>query len=474
MNNPMKQFKRAVGLTAILASSVALADPSIYQVQGFEYKAELHTNGSRAIQTLELPESIQRHLYDDQGQDIEVYNADGELIPSLVKFDRTEPVSAIQAQVSFYPLKTETITSEKIASSTGVEVNLQLNMNGETSVNTGIKSQEDQNQRSLLNNYILENPQYKKDSQLPGRLKKLTFTLEDGFEGIASLKLETGNDLSVWRTLLVKDTLVNMQFMDQKLHKNTLPISGKADKYIKLSWTGTNQPIISDINASFSKKSEKLDYKWSEDLSLAQVTDEKTQLTSFESRVSPAFKSNRFRLISELDNQIYTGNLTTKENKETKQKKQFKFRFYKVTTDEGEISRLERKMKTQSNPLWQFHFKYPQISDINNLPAIQVNRYPLNLYFLKQGDGPFYLAYGNNTGIVQDKSLSSIVKSLINQPNAEFDTATLGSIVSIEPLENPPEPLDWKQIFLWLVLGGGVLLMFSMARGLFKQINQNH
>ncbi len=469
--------KTGVVFLSVFFTINASAQPDIFQKEKFQYKADILIDDSSPMQMIVVPESVQSTLYYQDARDIRVYNANGELVPSVVTFEANKVMPSIIKELRFYPINSEGNEIKQdpsINHSANIALNVELTINAENK-NTDVPL-EDKIQNPGI--YIIENSQYEKmqSQSIPvsGGLTQIIIEWEGAFEGIAGLRLESSDDLNNWHNLISKENIVNMRFMDQQLTKNILPISSRASRYIKLIWLDDQRPVIKTIKAKFGQEMLKLNYEWTQNLPLQRVNEKNISPNTFDVHISPAFRADRFRVVTKEMNQIYTGNLKTKKSLKHQWENFTDFQFYQVDTGNGKITSLERFIGTNIDRYWRINFQYPQSPKVNDVVAIQVNRYPLSVYFLRQGNEPFYLAYSNESIAVQPEKLTSIVSGLVEKNAVKYGVAHLSTQSIVEPWVAPlvKTPTDWKKITLWVVLVLGVLLMMFMAKSLFHQMGR--
>jgi hypothetical protein len=452
----------------------AFAAPDVFQKEHFQYKAEIAVDTSTPMQMIEIPEFVQSKLYFHDARDIRVYNADGELVPSIVKFEGNKSAASIIKKLSFYPINpdgTELIFNASPVRDKNIALNIEVNVNSEKQSNNKTNT----NALVTPQIYIIENPLYTdsvvKDSFASGVITELMIDWEYGFEGIASVNLMTSDDLHSWRILISNDNVADMRFKNRQLHKDTLNVANKAGRYIKLTWLDKQRPIIKGIKARFGQQVVKPNYVWSENLTLQRAEEENITHNTFDTKVSPAFHTDRFRILSKQSNQIYTGVIKTRASEKQQWLYLTGFQFYQVDIEKGRLNSLEQSIGSNNHFLWRIYFQYPQQLDVNRDVALQVNRYPLRLYFLKQGKAPFYLAYSSDSIDRQPEELTHVVTQLLKNTDLHYGNAIVGQPQIVEPEIIVLKPLvDWKKLTLWLVLVLGVMVMLFMAKSLLRQM----
>jgi hypothetical protein len=459
-------------LLLIASLSVGLnANTDDIKQQDFSYQARINTDDTKSIQLLQLPENVQAKLHHHNAQDMRVYNADGELLPSIIKYDSHELQPAVVQSMVFFPLKQKFANGQQSSGSEqqNIAIKLEVLMNSK-------KEQSHQATSEIAPKdppaYIIENPQYnaegKKNKQNQDNIYQLKIDLDLEFDGIASLMIETSSDLNNWQVLVADDSVSRMKYKEQQLNKNIINIRGQSQRYLKLSWLGSNYPVINNIEAVIGQRTLKPEFVWSENLILKVVNAENVAFNTYELLVSPSFHANKLRLVSKDTDQIVSGVLSSRKNSGKHYYPFADFKFYQVKTNDSLVSVLEKNFRRGHNEHWRVQFQYPMKINIEDV-ALQINRYPASLYFLKQGRAPYTLAFGQSSIRQLPSSISTLMKDVMKASDGNYGKAYLASIE-----ENIPEKeslFNWQLILLWSALICGVLVMIWMARSLFKQMS---
>ncbi|MCP4412300.1 MAG: DUF3999 domain-containing protein [Gammaproteobacteria bacterium] len=457
-------------ILSLLTLSLTAAQDEIKQ-EDFSYQAQLNIDDTKSIQLLELPENVQGKLHHQAAQDLHIYDAKGQVQPLIIKYDSHQTQAAIEHSMVFFPLKAEPQKQQGISVSEQQNLAIKLEVLVKPEIEQPVRSEtETQTPRA----YIIENPLYDENIKAEGKIYQLNLELELDFEGIANLKLETGMDLNRWRTLVVRDSVSQMNFQGQQLNKNTISIKEQAARYLKLLWTGTKAPKINGIKAIVGQKKLKPEFVWSENLNLKLLTTENSADNStdntYEFKVSPSFHSNKLRLVTEKDNQIVSGVLAAARTENSNFYAFDNFQFYQIKTNENIVSVVETDMKRQQSQHWRVQFEYPLKVNIEDI-HLQLNRYPASVYFLMQGEAPYTLAFGHPSIQKLPKTITNIMTDVMKISDKNYGIATISSIEKI--LVQEEANFNWKLLLLWSALLGGVLMMSWMARSLFKQMSKN-
>lgn len=96
---------------------------------------------------------------------------------------------------------------------------------------------------------------------------------------------------------------------------------------------------------------------------------------------------------------------------------------------------------------------------------LQLGYTPARLHFLAQGEGPWLLAYGSAQAPAT-ASLPCTAFEKVSENVVAGERRTLGGDVRLLP---PRDPLPWRLIVLWAVLGAGSLLIVAMALSLLRR-----
>ncbi len=141
--------------------------------------------------------------------------------------------------------------------------------------------------------------------------------------------------------------------------------------------------------------------------------------------------------------------------------------FYRVAVD-GKVVTSDPLAFAVRDRYWQVDV----LNDDKATPTLKVGWLPDELIFLKQGNPPYVLAYGQADFTGKQWPMDGLLARL--DKDVEIQTVPLAGLSDANALGGParlepaPEPIDWETVLLWSVLVVGVgfvgLLAFRLTR----------
>ena len=461
---------------------------SIANEKNYLYQADIVLDGSNTTQRIDLPETFQSLMENNDLRRIKIVDSNGNVIPSLVKAESKKQLEFLEYPLGIFPVygnKKATLMDAENLKFSYDRGNIELNINANTSADN-----ETVNREQVPSAYILENPQYNESNEavnFDGNLYKLTFEWNEGFNGVASMSVQTSDDLNNWLTLVQKDSIAHMSFLEETLVKKEINFPGFAKRYLKISWIGNNvqAPVIHMVSGSWMQQAIMPANVWSNNLLLTPVKatlenkkgnggeiGEEVPPNTFDFIVSPSYKADKFRLVANGKNLMFTGSIKTRRSKSGSWHQFSDFRFYHIETEKGDITHLAKPINPINNNFWRITFNYPNnisLSDIN----LQVTRYPLAVYFIKEENKEYKLVYDTSNALNEEQKLSSMISEVLKLTDYKAGYAILKNFEFIEPVIES-EGLNWKKIIIWIVFVSGILLMLIMVRSLVRDMSSGN
>lgn len=409
------------------------------------------------IQTLVLTEKVQAKLNYANGEDIHIIDSQGNAVPFLIKHSKHLHQSENSLPLLFYPVN---LPEQKQGQ--GQNQIVQPGQNGagvHITINTQAKAKQPSAQ---THRYIIETAKLRSKS-----LDELVLRWSDDFEGIAPLRLETSNELGKWQLLIRKVAVSHLQHQNKELKNNRVKINQPVKKYLRLSWLQDSHPTLSAINAVTRVSTSQYIKSWSDDLTLDASSEEHALLFTRPA----AFHSSQLRFVEAANapkNSAYLGRIYSRSHNQANWQKRSDFRFFSIKNETKGKTKLQAELDSSHHKYWKIEFDQPRTNSEKNI-SIQLQKRQLELYFFNQGNSPYTLEFGSSAKA--DSDLNKLMQDILSSAEKRYGQASSGQIEVIKHAAPTPER-DWKKWILWLVLGLAVLLMFTMARSLTRQMRK--
>ncbi|HEX5128274.1 MAG TPA: DUF3999 family protein, partial [Usitatibacter sp.] len=177
------------------------------------------------------------------------------------------------------------------------------------------------------------------------------------------------------------------------------------------------------------------------------------------------------RLLPQQDNAVMVGNLHARNDPSEPWRPVGSATFYRLQREGVESISPPREINRRSARYWQL--RLTPGSSQGPMPKLEVHWMPSRIVFVRQGEPPFHLAFGNDQATGTALPIESVMPGY--KPGMEdlLKPAKVGDVKA----EPPPSrwekligTLDARRVTLWAVLIIGVLALGFMAWRLSKQV----
>ncbi len=448
-------LRKVLAVTAVSIFLVLPAGVSAAEQGEFHYEASL-SDGHSSLRSAVLPWTVLSHLLQENQADLQVVNAAGQAVPSLVRpvASVTQNREEIRSLDFFSGDDPERLGTLLTLQDGGAAKLTELNQPG----------------RHYL---IVHNSPQTPDNELP--LQALALDWLDLPHWLPkSLLLESSDDLLRWTpvgiaglpyVLTEKSTT-----LENKILKFSEPVKAR---FIRLSGTDDFAPLLPtllQVSGQFGESSTKNTLNWQ-----AVGLQAGENLQTFDYEVPPSVPVSQWRLALTQPGSVYAGTLYTRSGKGGRYGEQagewqyqHDFRDYLLTTDAGELRADAGTVSAGTSREWRFDFSQPAPMLVTDAPRLELGWQPLEVRFVAQGAGPFRLRYGSRANTLEPVSAFDA-----NLAATKAEAVTVGEEVQLSALE--PEftvPKLWLRLLLWGVLGSAVVALLWMARRLLREVGK--
>ncbi len=271
--------------------------------------------------------------------------------------------------------------------------------------------------------------------------------------------------------------LARLQYGDQWIKKDTIPLSDERGKYLRLTWpVGTESINVKDISAIYADPFSKENRYW------VDLIGKRNFDTEDETTVVYEYKHDAFMEVNALQVQFAQQNTIIKANIKSKAEENQKWRFqsregsyYKFATNDTVFENPIAQIPSTRDALWRMEIVEGGWENSQNAPSLQLGWIPHEVYFVARGEPPYILAFGNarlpqkykkySKGLL-DNAIANEKMGIIHHASPDRKIV-LGGPEMLVPL---PPALPWKKWVLWGILGVGVLVIARMAVILHRQM----
>ena len=393
----------------------------------FAYERTLLTSAKTGIIKTELPKILYYHIHNQDLSDLAVFDADGKVMPHILKHLDTSEQHVQREEIPFAHVKT--LREHK---GEALDINY-LDKKFTLIVNSKVSDED----------YILDL------SKMQRGVDYIQVASSDS-DYILNTELACSDDLSHWRALSTSQVLANMTMQNSHIVKTRLNINSSSCSYLKIH---TQKPLtITGVKAINTH-------------TVLQPTAPKTvefqllnKAIEFEFPKHLKLQNLIFKL---LDNeQLYKLDVFSKNSEDEEWHLLKHITVY--TLKNGELTNLSTPLSSYAS---HYRIEAAEGSYLPERVELYVSYDPTYLYFLAQGTAPYTLSYGSLKRVDQNTALMKLfdIKSEISDAILDKET-----IVNIDANKAVVQR-DNRAILVWLSLIVGVLLLGFMSYKLFTE-----
>ena len=403
--------------------------------------------GEDLVQRAPLPQDVYEWVVRDDLGDVRVFNREAEQVPYALRRPATTSAHSDWQDLPIFALPVA-----KPTSTAGTEVNIELGADG-----TVVAVHGGEFERSERSDYLIDLSQYDHDvSDL-----ELNWT-ETAGNFISHFRVQTSDDLSSWRTLTSSATLAALEANGQQVFANRIELNGVATEYLKLQQVdGADTLAITSVTVRTRlARAPERNYK----VLAANAVD-----GGYEFDTGGRFALDRVAVEIARPSYLVEARLYSRANIKDKWWDRGRRTFYQVAVNGSSVTSDPVKYVSPYHRFWRVEL----LSEETATPTLRIGWLPDELVFLKQGNPPFTLAYGQADISGRQWPINDLMSRLGTAE--EFDLLPLATLHEPEVLGGSarliakPAPIDWQTITLWIILVIGVAVIGALAYRVVRQ-----
>lgn len=464
-----------IGLFLSALFAQAAEKPSDYA-----YGLSIEASGSEALYDLTLPPAVYEGVTRRDLGDVRVFNGSGEMVPYAWRPRRVETAGIREGkQLTLFPLKAA-------AGANPESLSINLRRGGSGAVSFDVKSGDAPAAAQEIVAYLVDvSDIFAMDRAL--RVIELDWKAVEGFSG--RLRIDAGDDLANWRTLVAGAPLLNLEVGGQRLQQKRVELPQYKAKYLRLSWV--REYAISgvpSVTPELTKASGELAEKF------VEATREWRKFTASKGArdgeylfdLKGHFPVDRLRLELPQVNTIAQVEVLAHDTTEQPFRSVAHGVVYRLNRSGSEVHSPDIPVSALAQR-WLIIKVDQRGGGLGaGVPILNTGWVPHQLVFAARGVPPYTLAYGNRAiqGGAQQGAIpiESLIPGYREDTGASVPTAkTSQRIVTVQGMQAQPQKelggqsrlqaqVDWKRWSLWGVLGLGLLVLGAMAWRLMKQL----
>jgi hypothetical protein len=491
-----KIFKVKLLVLNLFLAQTALAETTPLP-DDFAFVATL-SEGKQSLRQFELPYQVLAKLERQDYGDLRIFNSQNQSVPFKINvFEPTTLNNTNTYELNFFRL------ADHSAQQSGMQIEF-----GEQGTRLSFRSYSTEfkdGANSQLPNYLIFENQHQNDE-----LHAIKLDWQQAGEAFSiKVRLEGSEDLQSWQVLNESTTLYDLKHAQMALTQNTINLpSASHAKYLRLSFLPTND---------FTLQVAKISGEYHHATAVERENWESFPLTAGKLPNEWLFNTGSFVPVSKIAVEIpaaglfYQGNLYSKngqtlqnftqveqdaphfrheikralhhspeypQSAQTEQEtwnSQGTVMQYRLVTAAGEISSEPIEIATVKDREWKLVLHQPATLLPEQLPTIKVAWHPVIVSFLAQGNPPYKLFFGNAKIAPFDVALPiPVTDSAVESVNIDNIQSVTKNAAAIAVQPTLIERSNWREILLWVLLSGGVLVMCAMVYQLYVRMNQRN
>lgn len=440
-----------VGILWITAFGVGMVHADAPRPGDFARGIRLKTDGAAPVYRLDLPDAVYQVATSDDLGDVRVFNRAGEPVSYMLIRPRAVETAAEQVDLPFFPIHDRKSDEKEQV------VRFQLDPDGAV-IRIG---QEPAEGEGRIRGCLVD------ASRLRRFPEALILDWSSPEIGAVSGSVYGSDDLSGWQSLVPKAALARLRYGGHTLEQRTIQLPKRRFKYLRILWL--DEPLnMTKVTARLSPFRQEAARR-TLCLTGRKIKDEKGSAFLYDA--GGRFPVDQAAVVMAGSNRLLEGVLSSRSNDGEDWKVRLRGLFYRLTLGE---SILESDPADLPSIVTDRHWRLEPTGSGAAPPDLTLAWKPHELAFLAEGEGPFTLAFGSRSVEAPDTALGSLLAALQDGGGVNIEArASVGESVVLggdAALRPPAAPLPWRQMILWAVLAGGVLLLGWMAWRLHREM----
>lgn len=447
-------MKKLAWLGLLLPLTVAAASSDYRQ----QWPLTLSRDDAGAYRVV-LDEAVYRAAHQPSLGDIEVFNTQGQALPSAL-FAAEQPMAqaARKLELPWFPLPAR--QSGQVGD---------LHLVAERDANGVVRRVEAQVSggapEKVAGEWLID------ASRLHEPVIALELDWAQGQQPLeAAYRVEGSDDLREWRVLNPRATLVDLSRGGERLQQRRITLDGSA-RYLRLvPLQEQAMPALAGVVAELAPPPAVPDWQWRE-LVATRVSEQGRDYFEFE--LDGRFPIDRID-VALPDNSAVEWTLQSRDSADGEWRHRAgPWMGYRLQ-GEGRDSRSDAQ--ALSAPVRDRHWRLSARQPVGEaLPVLRLGYRPEVMVFLAQGQPPYALAAGSARALRAEVPIPALLGALRQQRGEQWQPAPayLGSdaapLAGEQALQPAPVPRDWKAWLLWALLAGGALVVAGFALSLLRK-----
>jgi hypothetical protein len=401
---------------------------------------------------LTLGEAQYRSAVSPQLRDVQVFNAQGQALPSAL-FSADQPLAR---PAQWQPLPWFLLPAQGSGAGDDLQLLTERNTDG------SVRRVEARLGRSGANaqpgGWLVD------ASALRSGVQALQLDWPSGPALQLRVRVEASDDLRDWQRVADDVPLVDLEQGGNRLQQRRIEI-GHAAKYFRiLPLNGAELPALTGVQVEPVAATQSIDWQW------RTLSGDAGQPGEFEYVLDGRFPVAQADLVT-ADNSVVQWTLLSRDD--ARQPWQVRAGPWVAYQVQDSAQRRQSQAQSLAVPVRDRYWKLVATqAQPAQAPTLKLGYQPETLVFLSQGEAPFSVATGSVRAARTDAPVGTVVAQLREQQGPQWQPAVATVQGAAQPLAGAaavqPEK-DWKRWLLWGLLVLGVLVVGGFAISLLRR-----
>lgn len=427
--------------------------------EDFAYGMQLSVDAAGGLNTLPLPAAVYAALTRSDYGDLRVFNRAGQAVAHTLHTPQGAEPPEVWTPVNGFPLP----VSEAPAPG-GRRIRIETRADG--SIIEIQPAGPSMAPEEKIAHHILDL------SGIEEAVDRLKIDLAASHKGLLNLTVETGEDLSHWRTLVPKASVGVLDYLGHRLSRNEVKLPARAGAYLRLTWSPPiEKGTLADAAIRITADKPSLRR---ERLSLPVVATEEA-----DGRTYLHYQADGHRPIDRVRVELPSAGtltrfvLSSRPNETAVWRRKHSGIAYHLKQKGVELTSGTIKLPITTDPHWRLELQSDP-SLMTRKPNLVIEWRPHRLVFAATDGGPFKLAYGSANVQRANSHLDELLRTLKNEEAvSDLPPAKAGAPFDLGGTQELTVRNDaWKRYLLWGVMVLAVGLIAALALRLYGQVKR--
>ena len=418
----------------------------------FAYGLKIRVPAGVAVAAISMPEPVYKRVYRGDFGDIRVFNASGEPVPHLLRYARSQLSPKSWSPLTYFPIPDR---SDGTVSDYGVYVRT-----GPDGTIVSIQPQAKKEAPPSARTIIIDL------SQMNMNLAELRLDWQpESLNRMVFLSVDASSDLVDWTRLQSRTVISDIHYNGHRLSNNTIHVPPTRKPYLRLRQLDKG-PAIAIRSIQGRSISEGPNPVRAFLTINGQPVDKANGEYAYDT--GGAFPVDRVNLAFDQPNSMADAVLASRHHQQGEWRNRFSGLFYRIDVEGTALTSVPQPVTTTMDRYWYLRVNDSDSTIGRSIPRLEIGYRPHDLFFIARGRGPFILAFGSTRVEPLRTNVSTLVDSIHRQHDQGierwvFPDGEVFELGGARRLTPQPKVPPTRQIVLWSVLLGGVLIVALMA-----------